>query len=373
MLNENLQRLSAVAQSPKAALKAYLAAGKKVAGCIPEYAPEEMIHAAGYLPFGLWGGETTIMQADRYIPTFACSLMRSCVEYGLTGAYQGLSFVVAPILCDALKGCVQTFRVAVPDFPTLPFSLPQNRALPTAGDFVAGEYQALRHKIEQIAGAEISTEALWRSIHIYNAHRQAMREFDVAAADHTDVITASVRAAVFQSAWFMEKSEHTAIVRQVTAELAQRPVCHKNGVRAVLTGITAGSLALMQVLEEEGIDVVGDQVYQDSWTYRQDISVTGPCPISALAEHWMNVGGSCITHETRRSRPATILDLAAQRKATAVILCLMKFCDPEEYEAPLLLAALKDHYPTLSLEIDQNSDNLEQLRTRIQSFQEILS
>lgn len=373
MLNENLQRLSKVAQSPQATLEAYLASGKKVAGCIPEYTPEAMIHAAGYLPFGMWGGETTIMQADRYIPTFACSLMRSCVEYGLTGAYKGLSFAVAPILCDALKGCVQTFRVAVQDFPILPFSLPQNRTLPTAADFVVGEYQALKQKIERIAGAEISAEALWQSINIYNAHRQAMREFDAVAADHTDVITASVREAVFKSAWFMEKSEHTAIIRQMTAELAQRPICHKNRVRAVLTGVTAGSFALMQILEEEGIDVVGDQVCQDSWTYRQDIPVTGPCPISALAEHWMCVGGSCVTHETHRSRAATILDLAAERKATAVVLCLMKFCDPEEYEAPLLLTALKCRYPTISLEIDQNSDNLEQLRTRIQSFQEMTS
>lgn len=373
MLNEALKTLEEAARSPKKAMESYLSGGKKVAGCIPEYTPEILIHAAGYIPFGLWGGETKIMLADSYIPTFACSLVRSCAEFGLNETYRGLSFIIAPILCDALKGCVQTFRVAVKDPPILPFSLPQNRSLPTAAAFVEGEYRALKKKIEQLTGVEITTEALQNSIRVYNEHSQVMRAFDKAAAEHTDLITPYVRETVFRSAWFMEKEEHTQLVREITEELSQRPSGRSKAARVVLTGVTAGSLALMRLLEEEGFDVVGDHVYQDSWTYLQPVREDLDDPLAALAEHWLQVGGSCVVHERRRSRAAAIRNLAGEREADAVILCLMKFCDPEEYEAPLMLAELKKTCPTLTLDIDQNGDNLEQLRTRLQTFRDVLA
>ncbi len=370
MLTENLDLLLAVATDPRASMERYLAKGKKVAGCVAEYAPEALIHAAGAVPFGLWGGETAIMQADKYMPNFACSIMRSCVELALGGKYEGLAFVTVPVLCDALKGCSQTLRTAVRDFPTLPFALPQNRALRSAEEFTAQELNALRGRIEALLGTRISDGALDASIAVYNAHNAAMRAFAAAAAEHTDVITPTLRMAVFKSAWFMEKAEHSEIVEAVTGELRKLPPCRRNDVAAVLSGVTAGSMDLMRILEEERIDVVGDWVYQDSWAYAFDIP-DGADPIRRLAGHWMRVGGCCFAHEKTRTRPAKLLEIAKETGANAAILCVMKFCDPEEYELPQLLAAVRKELPVLTLDIDQNSDNSEQLRTRIQSFREI--
>ena len=370
MLRENLNILMAAASDPRAAMEKYLSEGKKVAGCVAEYAPEVLIHAAGVVPFGLWGAETAIMQADKYMPNFACSIMRSCVELALTGKYRGLAFVTVPVMCDSLKGCSQTLRTVVKDFLTLPFALPQNRGLASAGAFAAGELGALREKIEKVLGAGITDEAFARSIEVYNAHNAAMRRFAAAAAEHTDVITPSARMAVFKSAWFMEKAEHTALVNAVTDELLKLPPCRKNGLRVVLSGVTAGSWALMRILEEEQIDVAADWVYQDSWTYAFDIPA-GDDPIERLAAQWISVGACCFAHEDRHTRPEKLLSLARETEADAVLLGVMKFCDPEEYEMPALQAAVREKLPVLALDIDQNSDNSEQLRTRLQSFKEI--
>ena len=52
---------------------------------------------------------------------------------------------------------------------------------------------------------------------------------------------------------------------------------------------------------------------------------------------------------------------------------MTKFCDPEEFDYPILKEAMeKEHIPLLYLETDQQADNVEQLRTRIQSFGEML-
>ena len=52
----------------------------------------------------------------------------------------------------------------------------------------------------------------------------------------------------------------------------------------------------------------------------------------------------------------------------------MKFCDPEEYDYPVV----KDDFdaadiPNLYIEVEQESSNAEQIRTRVQTFVEMLS
>ena len=53
---------------------------------------------------------------------------------------------------------------------------------------------------------------------------------------------------------------------------------------------------------------------------------------------------------------------------------MMKFCDPEEYDYPLMKKMIdKLGTKNLYLEIDQQMPNNEQVRTRIQTFAEMLS
>ena len=49
--------------------------GKEAVGCFPIYTPEELVYAAGFLPVGMWGGNTEIKLADRYLQGFCCSIM----------------------------------------------------------------------------------------------------------------------------------------------------------------------------------------------------------------------------------------------------------------------------------------------------------
>ena len=47
-----VNELSAIAANPHGQLKAYKAEGKKCIGVMPYYAPEELVYAAGMVPFG---------------------------------------------------------------------------------------------------------------------------------------------------------------------------------------------------------------------------------------------------------------------------------------------------------------------------------
>ena len=59
--------------------------------------------------------------------------------------------------------------------------------------------------------------------------------------------------------------------------------------------------------------------------------------------------------------------------AQGVLTGLMKFCDPEEYDLPFLEEDLRRvGIQCVTVSIDQQSGSVEQLRTRIQSFAELL-
>ena len=51
---------------------------------------------------------------------------------------------------------------------------------------------------------------------------------------------------------------------------------------------------------------------------------------------------------------------------------MMKFCDPEEFDYPLIYKACQNaDIPVLEIEVDRQMNNYEQARTLIESFKEI--
>lgn len=68
-----------------------------------------------------------------------------------------------------------------------------------------------------------------------------------------------------------------------------------------------------------------------------------------------------------------LIDMARRYEADAVIICMMKFCDPEEFDYPIFYPQMDAAgVRNLMIEVDQESGSFEQVKTRIQTFSEIL-
>ena len=53
-----IAELKNIADNPKKAMEDYKSeTGKGAVGIMPVYCPEEIVHAAGYLPMGMWGAQ----------------------------------------------------------------------------------------------------------------------------------------------------------------------------------------------------------------------------------------------------------------------------------------------------------------------------
>lgn len=371
-LNSMLEELQTIAANPRTMLDKYLGEGKKVIGCFPIYSAEELVHAAGMIPMNIWGGQVNPSMAGQYVPIFICSIMRSCLEFGMLNKYKGLSAVMMPILCDTFRGMSGAWRVGVKDIPLIALIQPQNREIDGAREFLAAEYNAVKMKLEAIAGHPVEDAAIATSIEVYNAHNAIMREFAEVANDHLDIVTPKVRHAVMKSAQFMEKAAHTEIVGRIVEEMKTLPVHNWKGKKVILTGILAEPNELLDIFEENRIAVVGDDLAQESRQYRTDIPADGN-PLERLAQQWLDRKACATVHEVNNTRGEFLADMAKKYRADGVVICLMSFCDVEEYEYPMLTKKLEEiELPTLRLDIDQSTENSGQSRTKIQTFMEMI-
>ena len=370
---EIINEFKAIADNPRKAMDDYKKeTGKGAVGIMPVYCPEEIVHAAGYLPIGMWGAQKKqISKARTYLPPFACSIMQSVMELQLEGVYDDLEAVIFSVPCDTLKCMSQKWNRPV---PAIVFTHPQNRkiAKDAASVFAREEFNIVKEKLEDILDVHISNKAIKNSIAVYNENRAACREFSDVAAEYAAVVTPSDRHAVIKARWFMEKSRHTALVKELIAALKAEPAPEFKGKKIIVTGIQVEPYDVLDIFQENGFAIVADDLAQETRNFRQDVPDDDDA-LMALARAWNEFDGCSLATDANKPKGQMIIDAVKKYGADAVVVCMMKFCDPEEFDYPILLqefeaAGVKNLY----IEVDQESTAFEQVKTRIQTFAEIL-
>ena len=369
---EIINEFKAIADNPRKAMDDYKKeTGKGAVGIMPVYCPEEIVHAAGYLPIGMWGAQKKqISKARTYLPPFACSIMQSVMELQLEGVYDDLEAVIFSVPCDTLKCMSQKWNRPV---PAIVFTHPQNRkiAKDAANVFAREEFNIVKEKLEDILDVHISNKAIKNSIAVYNENRAACREFSDVAAEYAAVVTPSDRHAVIKARWFMEKSRHTALVKELIAALKAEPAPEFKGKKIIVTGIQVEPYDVLDIFQENGFAIVADDLAQETRNFRQDVPDDDDA-LMALARAWNEFDGCSLATDANKPKGQMIIDAVKKYGADAVVVCMMKFCDPEEFDYPILLqefeaAGVKNLY----IEVDQESTAFEQVKTRIQTFAEI--
>lgn len=369
-----LREMENAVSNPGGAVRAFKReTGREVIGCLPIYVPEEIIYAGGMLPIGIWGGQTNIVQSGTYLPSFACSIMRAIMEFAMKGIYNDLSAVVCPMHCDTLKCIGENWKVGITQVPCFCLVYPQNRKNPSGITYLTAEFEQLKKQLESLTGRIITDEAINQAIVIYNEHRKTMREFTRVARDYPLSITPQRRHMVIKSGWFMDKAKHTLLVKSLLSELRSLPPEASSGTKVILTGIMAEPESFLDLFSQYNLVVVGDDLAHESRQFRTDVPAGGT-PIQRLARRWADLQGCSLVYDPDKHRSPMLIDMVHETGADGVIVSMMKFCEPEEFDYPILKKEFeKANIPHLYIELEQQADSAEQLRTRMQGFAEMMS
>ena len=174
-IKEMLAGFVEVANNPKAQLDKYLAEGKRVIGVGPYHVPEELVHAAGAVPFGVWGAIGSSDNAKKYFPPFYCSICHMTLEMGMTGKLKGLSGMMITGLCDTLRAFSQNWKAAMgTKIPMIYVSNSQNRFIEAGRTYAIDSYKEVKRGVEECSNAIIENDDILASIKLYNEWRAAM-------------------------------------------------------------------------------------------------------------------------------------------------------------------------------------------------------
>ena len=171
----------------------------------------------------------------------------------------------------------------------------------------------------------------------------------------------------------MDKALYTEKIEQINQGLSEEPEGTFDGKRVVITGIMAEPPEILKIFDESGLAVVADEMSLGSRLWRAPARNDVDDIYERMVYRYADTEADCFMYEPEKLRGQYMLALKEKYNADAIIVMMMKFCDPEQYDYPIYKAELEAAgIPVLYMEVDQQTTGFEQLRTRIQSFCEML-
>lgn len=374
-IKELLGQFKYYANNPRKQLDKYLAEGKKAVGVFPYYAPEEIVYAAGIVPFGVWGGQGTIERAKEYFPTFYYSLALRCLEMALNGTLDGLSASMVTTLDDTLRPFSQNYKVGVGQkIPMIFLNHGQHRKEEFGKTYNARIFTKAKEELEKICGVTVTNENLKKAFEVYNENRSEKRKFIKLTAKHPQTIKASDRCYVLKSSYFMLKDEHTALLKQLNTKLEALPEESWDGVRVVTSGIITDTPGLLEVFDDYKVCIVADDVAHESRALKVDIDLSIEDPMLALADQFARMDEDPILYDPDiYKRPKYVVNLVKENNADGCLLFMMNFNDTEEMEYPSLKQTFDtENLPLIKMGYDQQMIDFGQVKTQLETFNEII-
>ncbi len=347
---------------------------RKAVGYMPIYVPREILHAAGVLPVGIFGGgdRIEVIQGDAYYQSYICRIPRSTVELGLTGRLAALDGMLFPSICDVIRNLSGMWKMLFKDKYVRYIDVPQDYNDAIGGAFWTHEMRGLVTDMELLSGRKVQDEDLRGSIRAYNANRAALADLYAYRASAPWQAPTSEVYLVLRAGLVLPVEEHTALVREylAAAEETQRP--RRDNARVVLTGSFCEQppLGLIKSIEMSGCYIVDDDFMLVMRYLMGEVSDVGD-PLEALSKAFLHqsVQTSSKYDERREDKGRGLLEQVKSRGAEGVIFAAPSFCDPALLERPMLQEVLAAHgVPYTAFKYAENTGQMAPIREQAGTF-----
>jgi benzoyl-CoA reductase subunit C len=350
---------------------------RKVMGSFPMNFPGELGNAAGMLPLILQEADDPITVGHGLIYPFYCGFTRSLVDQAAKGDFNVLNAILFGDHCVQLLGAADAVRSQLPNTRVIFYQLISSMNDPWTHGRSMETLAGLRREIEEIVGHTVDDAAIHASIRLFNKNRQLIRRlYDLRKLGRCSLTSLQMQHIV-KSSMIMDKAKHNALLEPLLAEIESKPTPAQRGVRLHLSGhfCQAPKLEILGLIESCGATIVGDDLYHGFRYISTDVREEGD-PIAALAEWYMarNTKVPCPTRvQNNVDWDAYLINAVQEEKAEGVIVLMAKFCEPHMYYYPEVKEAFERHnVPHLLVETEHESMALEGLKTRVETFVEIV-
>jgi benzoyl-CoA reductase/2-hydroxyglutaryl-CoA dehydratase subunit BcrC/BadD/HgdB len=371
-LNE-MQRLTSPFPESVAVKEWKATTGRFVIGWYNPYVPEEIIHAAGMLPFEVTGdNEPVQMQgAEAHIYSNSCSKVRTCWQMQLDGKYNFLDGYVSTHMCDQDMRLFEVWKY----YSKLPFMeliyAPRKRT-EEAVQLYKTDLEGFRDRLSQYLICRIPDQRVADAIKVYNRGRELMMQLYELRKRDRPPVTGAEAVEVSKAAVRMPRERFNELMEQLLAEIKSTGREIKKAQRLMLIGNDLHNTTQITALESKDAVVVVDEMdigIRRAWG---QVDTELP-PMEALARYYVLGRPVDRHHWNSDGRLEFIGEMAEQYKVDGVVSQSVRFCTYLGWDRFDLKKQLQERgIPILELDLEYGHPGGAQMKIRAEAFLEML-
>lgn len=271
---DGFRRYCSVSEENYAQLKEE--SGKRLIGYTLGDVPIELIHAAGFLPVGVFGWSKPVGEGAAYLPSFSCSLMRTTLDVGLSEAAGSISGMIVAHICDTTRDFSGIWQRHVNmDFfhDWLP---PKQMKRASAKVYVTSEINRLKEHLEEFSGHTISESDLMMTFGEYEKQRELLKDLKTEFLAKPGIIKAIDFYSVLRASVFIEVESYNRRLERLLKEIRSTPQPLDNSkVSVIICGKIPAPMEVIQIIEEAGATIRDDDLLLGSKLLRQILPSEG--------------------------------------------------------------------------------------------------
>ena len=350
---------------------------KKVISCFGMHIPEEIVHASGITPVIAWRSDEPVTIGHSHVATFNCGLTRSFIDDLVKDKLSFLDGIAINRICLQTQG-MPFILEQNPKAPYLEYlSLPALYQSASIKDYLIEEMKRFKEGLEKFSGKNITTDDLNNSIIIYNKNRELLEKIYEIRRKNPKILKAKEMMYIVHSSMVMDKEDNNELLNHVIDELENRDLVttSENPIRVITYGGLCQTVntRILDLIEELNMVIVDDDIFVGSKYFAKPVKITDN-PIEALGDEYLKNTPPCPTKgDYKTDWTDFLIDMARKNNAKGIISLLIKYCPPHMCYYPDIKNKLSEKgIPELLIEVEHEVISFEQIKTRLQTFAEII-
>ena len=344
--------------------------GRHIFGVFPAQYPKEILWAMNVLPVEIWDPPLDISGANAHLQPYICSVVKLGLELILQDKCDDLDGFLFPHTCDSIQNMTSiVYDYMGLDKPCYFFYHPKAPYRPSSRIYYVEQLKNLVARLEKQL-SPLDPSELKRSVKQGRELARLFRELYLKRAEGKLPASNAAFYQIIRQGEFLHPDDFIPILKELLAKAEDRA----DGKPAlILSGILPNPPEILTLLDDLGI-LVGEDDLICCGRRLPVPSSQAEDPYEALAESYFAMPPCTTKDFPIQERQEGLLQKIEQSKAKGVIFYMVKFCEPELFDAPSLMEELKKRdIATLFIDTEVHQGLSGQLHTRVEAFIEMIS
>jgi benzoyl-CoA reductase/2-hydroxyglutaryl-CoA dehydratase subunit BcrC/BadD/HgdB len=355
--------------------------GAKIVAYVPNgYMPEELVCASGAIPAGLnrGGDHEAVLASEAYLFRLLDTYCRAQIGYRALGkelVYQMPDLLVVPITDRNITAIADSWELSS-GVDVFKYGIPRYKGVQHAFDYYLEGLNLLKQRLEKLTGNEITDSRLKAEAELTNKINQNFEEISLARKLLQPGISGKDFIKLNHASYYLDRQVFLSALESVLQEVNEGEYRQKATARIMLVGSTLaeGDNKVIDLLESSGANIVIEEFSEGIRPHAGTIE-TGGEMMKNLAEAYLEKRiPPAVFHNAIEERFSHLLKLIKEFKVEGVVWYSLLYRDCYDREGLLFLKVLEKEtgIPFLKIVSDYDSAETGQMRTRIETFLEIV-